>query len=136
MIEMIVMRSKMQALVLFLVLVLGLSSALTGCLDEEEPETELDVLGEEEKDEDVGGSSPESGNKFYWVHVELKNKGEDQAINPSAEYFILETDEGEEYGDPQEDGMPDKIEAGEAEDFWLVFEIPENESALRVRYEP
>ncbi|MEF8874490.1 MAG: DUF4352 domain-containing protein [Candidatus Thermoplasmatota archaeon] len=130
------MRSKIQAMVIFLVLVIGLSAALTGCLDEDEPETELTVLGEEEKDEDLEGSSPESGNKFYWIHVELKNKGVDQDINPAAEYFILETEEGEEYKDPQADDLPDKIEPEKAEDFWLVFEIPENESALRIRYEP
>ncbi len=136
MIEMITMKSKMQTLVISLLLVIGSFAALTGCLEDEEPETGLNVLGEEEKDEDLEGSSPKPGNKFYWIHIELENKGEDQNIDPDPEYFKIETEEGNEYKNPQEEGMPDTIEPGEAEHFWLVFEIPEDESPLRIRYKP
>ncbi|MFP3871578.1 MAG: hypothetical protein ACLFVL_01710 [Candidatus Aenigmatarchaeota archaeon] len=105
-------------LLLSLVLLISVSAALTGCIDEEEePQTELVILEEEYRDEDTEGSSPETGHRFYWIHVELKNEGDSHELHPDERYFILETVEGEEYVKPQEEGMSDTIEPGKSEDF-------------------
>lgn len=121
---------------LSLILLMGLSLALTGCMSGEEPETGLNVLGEERLEEDFEGNTPEEGYVFYGIHVELENKAENLDLEPESDYFILETVDGEEYHDPQGEEIPYTIEPGESESFWLIFDMPEDESAELIRYEP
>ncbi len=113
--------------------------ALTGCTSDDEtfePKAKMNVLGTEANLTDTYDLTPEQGNEFLWVEVEVESQNEEEDLSLSTVDFKMTTEEGSVYEMPQEDGAPDKITPGTTATFSLVFEIPRDETGEELRFEP
>lgn len=123
----------------FLILVLIFASALTGCLDEEQkyPDAELSILDAESRFTGTTyNPTPIGGNEFLWVNVEIENLNEREDLVLRSWFFELVTDKGGVYQNARLDGAPSKLIAGANYTFWVVFEIPMEETGITLRFEP
>ncbi len=126
---------------LFIFLILGVmilsAAALTGCVEEDKAQAEMEVLDAEAR---MTGTptwmTPKDGYEFLWVQVELTNLNEKEDLSLHAWYFELLTAEGSVYVNARTQGAPDRIIAGATITFWVVFEVPMDETGDILRFEP
>ncbi|GEM_PF-2012787 len=151
------MVSKLPALVISSLLILGVSLAFSGCLDDPVPEMGMQVLEEEFHEGDAEENTAEEGYQFSWSKVEMENKDEALDLELDEDNFILETVDRElleekeeeageyEYPDiPDEEinsheggqgkDMPGSIGPEESAEFWIIFEIPEEDDNYNLIY--
>ncbi len=128
-----------EKVLLSMVAVLMVSSVLTGCLEEEQkyPNAEMNILSAEAR---FLGTEywryPTEGNEFLWIQVEMNNLNEKEDLSLRAWYFELVTEQGHVYTNARLDGAPDRIIAGANVTFYVVFEIPMEQTGDTLRFEP
>ncbi len=126
---------------LFTFLIIGLMilyvAALTGCVEEDKAQAEMEVLYAEAR---MTGTqnwmTPKDGYEFLWVQVEITNMNEKEDLSLHAWYFELVTAEGSVYANARTEGAPDRIIAGATINFWVIFEIPTEEKGNILRFTP
>ncbi|MFP3872205.1 MAG: hypothetical protein ACOCTR_01835 [Candidatus Natronoplasma sp.] len=125
--------------VVIVAITLILFAGFTGCVYEDDTaDVEVEVVEAEIRSEDMEGDPPEEGNIFLFLNISanMSEEGDPVGLDPS--YFTLETEEREEYeyADYNHDEFPFFPNASEEENFWLGFEIQENETASELIYDP
>jgi len=93
------------------------------------------VIDAEIRYEDTYGFQPYNGNHFLFINVKIENLKEDDSLTLYSFDFELVTENDSVYTFPQAENMPDKIRAGNMVNFWLCFEIPEDETGHALEYE-
>ena len=133
---------KKKIMSCFLVLaIIFMALAMSGCTDTEdeetiEPNAEMSVLDAELRATDSYDLTPDSGNVYLYLQVEIEslNEEEDLSLNPFN--FELETDAGSMYSYNDQIDAPDNLSPGSTSQFWISFEIPEDETGGTLYYEP
>ena len=124
----------------FIIVILVFSiTALTGCLDEEEkyPDAEVTIIEAEARTTGTQFKKfPIDGYEFLWVRVEIRNLNERKDLSLNAWYFELVTEEGGVYTNPRLEDAPNRIIAGANITFWVVFEIPMEQTGDILRFDP
>jgi hypothetical protein len=80
--------------------------------------------------------SPDAGYRFVRVDVRMEaDEGSSLDLHPNM--FTLVTDAGEDYEYRSGVGntVPDLLGEGDTEEFFMVFEIPEDEDPVRLEYD-
>ncbi|MEF8874108.1 MAG: hypothetical protein V5A88_05500 [Candidatus Thermoplasmatota archaeon] len=127
---------KTPAVLVSIILILGIVSSLMGCTEEDEPAIELDILDIDLREYDESNHRAPDGHIFLYLQVHLRNQDEDSELYPVSRDFELDTDSGNTHNHHDVIGFPDQLEPGEEVDFWISFEIGEEETGDILRYDP
>lgn len=128
--------SRMLTILVCFILMIGIVSAFMGCLGEDKSDLKMNILDAEVRDKDDSGHGAAQGNVFLYMQVLLKNRADDSELYPVPGNFELDTDQGYTHSYHDEIGFPDKLEPGNESEFWISFEISEEEIGEILRYEP
>lgn len=151
------MVSKISAMAISSLLIVGMSLALSGCLGDPAPEMKMHFLEDEYHDEDAEGVTAEDDKVFCWSKIKIENKDDSLEQELDEDNFILETVDEEFYKEKEEEAeedeyldipdeeiniheegqskdMPDIIGPGESAEFWMIFEIPEDDIFYSILY--
>jgi len=125
-------RTRKFSSVLILLILISTFSISMGCLEEEAEEPEdvlMDVIDKVRDDEDA-----EEDRESLKLKVEMINKME-EPIELDKRWFELE---GRDwiYSNASEKGMRNYIEPGEADEFWLIFEVLKDDEPKTLVFDP
>jgi len=121
---------------LYLAMVITSSILSSGCLDfgEDDPDVEFEILSIEKRDVDTEGKYPREG--YYFLLLRLKaihgNDGDDVSLSPNN--FELVTNNNSIYDHYNLFGAIDELPSETEVDFFITFEIRENEEAKELLF--
>lgn len=126
---------KKLTIILLILILIAPSMAITGCLEGEKEEEEPEDVFMDVKETDYTNEGAREGNEFIWLKVEMTN-GRDEEIELDRSWFELEIEEGLTYGDPEQEGMVTQLGPEEITEFWLRFEISEEDEPQTLWFRP
>ncbi len=126
--------------ILSLILILCLVSGFMGCLDNggvtADPDVEINISYVEIREYDKNNYRAAHGHIFLYIQVHLRNLDDRSDLYPASRDFEVDTDLGYTHNYHDVIGFPNKIEPGGEDEFWISFEIREEDTGKILRYEP